>query len=231
MKHIVGCSLAAFLGRDDMASVKPTSRDRMKRLAMPYIAVATALVAGNALFSASVQAQTMRMSDELGFYVGASFAGAKTKDLCSSAAEAGMAVSSCDEKDKSWKISAGYQFHPNVAVELGFVDLGTYKVAGTFAGTPIAVNVDVKAIELVAVGIFPVTREFSVYGKAGLFRWDTDPKVTGPFIVTTEDGTDFTFGVGVKYNFTRNLAARIEWQRYTDADINTVGVGVLYAFR
>lgn len=200
----------------------------MKGNKTPYVA---AVALAGVLFCASAQAQWMTMSNQLGFYVGASVAHAKTEDLCAETAGLGIAVTSCDEKDKSWKLTGGYQFHPNLAVELAYVDLGTYKSAGTFGGTPIGISADIKAVELVAVGIFPVTREFSLYGKAGLFRWDVDASATAPFFVEGNDGTDFTFGVGVKYDFTRNLAARLEWQRYTDVDINTFGVGLLYSFR
>ena len=58
------------------------------------------------------------------------------------------------------------------------------------------------------------------------------PMVDGSLVATGKDsGTDFTYGIGVKYDFTRNLAARIEWQHYENSDINTIGGGVLWHFR
>jgi OOP family OmpA-OmpF porin len=179
-----------------------------------------------AAFSGSVQAQGwMRSSQELGFYVGAGVGGAEVRNLCSEASAAGF--TSCDEKDRTWKVSAGYRFHRNIAIEAGYVDLGKYSAG--LGGTN--VRFDAKAFELLAVGIVPVTQAFSVYGKAGLARWDVDAAISGTTFRISENGTDFTFGVGAQYDFTQNLAGRLEWQRYTDIDVNTLGVALLFMFR
>ena len=54
-----------------------------------------------------------------------------------------------------------------------------------------------------------------------------------------DDGTDFTYGVGLKYDFTRNLAARVEYQRYNDlgnsnttgqSDVNMWSLGLMFKF-
>ena len=45
------------------------------------------------------------------------------------------------------------------------------------------------------------------------------------------DGNDFTYGVGVAYNFTPNLALRAEWERFKavdDIDLLSVGVAVKF---
>jgi hypothetical protein len=62
---------------------------------------------------------------------------------------------------------------------------------------------------LVAVGTIPFTQRLAAYGKAGVFRWDVDSRATvgAAFAGTDDKGNDFTYGAGIKYDFTRNLVA------------------------
>lgn len=187
-------------------------------------AAAALLVAGLVPTAALAQSSMMRSSQELGFYAGGGFGQAKADDFCSEARAVGF--TSCDDKDRTWKIFGGYRFHPNVAVEAGYADLGKFK-AGIGGAT---VSAKVKAFELLAVPIYPFGNGFSVYGKLGLARWDVDASATGGF-TASDEGTDFTFGIGAQYDFTPNLGARVEWQRYTDIDVNTIGISLVYMFR
>jgi OOP family OmpA-OmpF porin len=192
---------------------------------------ALAILAAVALFSTSAHAQWMRTSDQLGFYAGGGVAKTKVDKLCN---DIGLtAITTCDDKDKSWKVSGGYQFHRNLAVEVGYVHLGKYSVSGAVGAVPVAVTAKVRAFEFLGVGILPLTTQFSAYAKVGGYRWDTD--LSGPTGINpvggTINGTDFTAGAGVKYDFTRNLAVRLEYQRYFDNDLNTLGAGVLWHFR
>ena len=89
------------------------------------------------------------------------------------------------------------------------------------------------------MGVFtyPFNDMFGVYGQAGVARMRT--KINSTIGNLTENSTDFTFGGGVRVNFARNVAARLEWQRYHDVgDENTTGkgkidywsIGLLYGF-
>jgi len=73
--------------------------------------------------------------------------------------------------------------------------------------------------------------QFSVYGKLGFYRGEA--KGFGD----KETNTDFTYGVGVQYNFNPKLGVRGEWQQYkgvggddVDADVNVLSVGVVWKF-
>lgn len=193
---------------------------------MRFRNIACAAALALAGFSGTAQSQGwMRSSQELGAYVGVGVGGAEARDLCSAVTSVG--ATSCDEKDRTWKVSAGYRFHRNVALEAGYADLGKF-TAGI--GT-VSLRADVTAFEMLAVGIIPVSQAFSIYGKAGLARWDIDGTVTGTTFTSSDRGTDFTFGAGAQYDFTPNLGGRVEWQRYTDLDIDTIGVALLFMFR
>jgi OOP family OmpA-OmpF porin len=151
---------------------------------------------------------------------------------------------SCDDKDTGWKLFVGYQFTPNFAIEGGYTDLGKATANGVLTG--VAVNADGKARgwELAAIAAFPLYQQFSIYGKLGVFRANVDASITGtiPGFTATQSvsahSTDLTFGAGVKYAFTPNIGARLEWQRYHDVGGDNTGkekidlfsLGLLYNF-
>jgi OOP family OmpA-OmpF porin len=119
-----------------------------------------------------------------------------------------------EEDDIGYKFLGGYQFHRNFAAEVGYgilVDKG---------------DVEVTTLELVGVGMFPLGNNFSVVGKLGFASWEFD----GPSV--DQDGTDLTWGVGVQWDFSRNLGLRAMWQRYeTDPEeTDFLNIGVLWKF-
>jgi opacity protein-like surface antigen len=90
-------------------------------------------------------------------------------------------------------------------------------------------------------GTIPFTQQLAAYGKAGVFRWDVDSRATvGAASAGTDDkGNDFTHGAGIKHDFTRNLAGRLEFQRYNNVgetnttgqtDVNLWTLGVMFKF-
>jgi OOP family OmpA-OmpF porin len=124
-------------------------------------------------------------------------------------------------------------------MELGYHDFGK----ATESAPGASAEFKASAFELLAVGILPVTNEFSLYGKAGLYRGEVKAtaSVTGLGSGSiTETNIDLTFGVGAQYNFTRQFGVRAEWQRYMsmgdnatigEADVDTMSLGVIYRFQ
>ena len=194
------------------------------------------LLAASSLYGATAFAQSRGMvatGEPLGFYAGAGIGYGKAKDACDLSGTG--FVGTCDDKDTNWNIFAGYQFHPNVAVELGYVDLGEVTASGAIGGTPVNVSADANGLELVGVASYPFATNFSLYGKAGVFLWDSDGsgRVGGAAFGAGDDGTDFTGGLGVQYRASRNIATRLGWQHYNDvagADVNVLRVSVHYTF-
>jgi OOP family OmpA-OmpF porin len=117
------------------------------------------------------------------------------------------------EDDTSFKIIGGYQFHRNIAAEAGYGML--FDKGGA----------EVTALEIVAVGMFPVMDKLSVIGKLGFANVDVETSAG------SDDKTELTYGLGVQYDFTRNLGARAQWQRYdTDNEVDVLSVGIVYRF-
>ncbi|HEX7221434.1 MAG TPA: outer membrane beta-barrel protein [Burkholderiales bacterium] len=171
------------------------------------------------------------LAQDQGWYAGLTLGQSKQKDACDGVSGAGI---SCDDKDTAWRILGGYQFNKNLAAELGYTDAGEVSASGTFSA-----SIEAKIWELVAVGSWPFTPNFSAYGKLGMYRADTDFSTNNPaFANESESNTDLTYGIGVRWDFTKNLGARAEYQIYKDVgggnigegDVDVISVGVIWKF-
>ena len=200
----------------------------MKRTAKVVAAAALAILVA-----------TPAWSQDAGFYLGASIGQSRAKDFCDDSG--GF---SCDDKDTAWKLFGGYQFNRHLAVEAGYTDLGEVGASGVLSGVSVRGTVEVTAFELMGVGSFPVMDRFALYGKLGVYRAETEQSVTGTLGTITvtdnasENNTDLTFAFGARFDITRNLGIRAEWQRYLDVgggeigedDVDVLSVGVLWRF-
>jgi len=170
------------------------------------------------------------------FYAGLSLGQSKFGDECNQ-----LSGFSCDDKDTAFRIFGGYQFHPNIGVELGYADLGKAKFSTSGSGGSVSGEEKFTAWDLVAVGSYPIGTGFSVFGKLGLYYGKAEASATaaigafGASASASDTGTDFTYGLGAGFDFNKNIGARIEWQRYngfSDAsNLDVLSVGVLYRFR
>jgi len=169
-----------------------------------------------------------------GWFAGLGIGYLKFDDGCPGTAATGAA---CDDKDTTWKLFGGYQFNAYLGVELGLADMGDRPATVTGLGPATA---KFRVFETLLVGTLPLNQHFSVYGKAGIYQWDVDFEFPAGVAGSADaNGNDYTVGLGVRYNFTRNAALRLEWQRYNSmGDRNTTGrfnadvfgVGALVSF-
>jgi OOP family OmpA-OmpF porin len=193
------------------------------------VMIASFMGAAIALTSATAFAQGR---SDAGWYLGGSF-GQSEVDI----ENCGAGVA-CDEKDTAWRILGGYQINRNFAVELGFHQFGDASATAPGIGQ---LDFEANAFELVGLGALPLGNQFSIYGKAGLYRGET--KVTGTVLGVPVDlketNTDLTYGIGAQYDVNRQLGLRLEWQRYTnmgdnatigESDIDVMSVGLVFRF-
>lgn len=179
------------------------------------------------------------VAPDTGFYVGGAIGQSKARDACD---PRGLGFSGgCDDKDTTWKAFVGYNFSRYFAAEFGYVDFGEFTASGTAGVLPASASVEAQALELVAIGSIPLSPQFAAYVKGGVYRWDADSRVSiGPASAATgDDGTDWTIGAGLKWDFTRNVGARLEYQRYNNvgnagstgnSDIDQWTIGVMFRF-
>lgn len=156
-----------------------------------------------------------------------------------------------DESDTGFKIFGGYQFNPNIAVEIGFADLGRYSVTRNVTAPVVGAAVgSVKAsgVFLDAVGTLPIQENLSLLGRIGAFYSETKASfaATGAVVFAAgtntspkESETNLKLGLGAQYNFTKTVGLRGEWERYFklgktgttgEGDVDLFSLSVVFKF-
>jgi OOP family OmpA-OmpF porin len=170
--------------------------------------LAKALVGAAALAALSVHAE--------GLYVGGSLGTTRYKgdDI------GGL---STDRSSTGGKVYGGYEITPNVAVELGYADVGKASSA--------AADVKGHGVFVDAVGKVPLMDNLSALGRIGAFNGHAKSN-NGP----SDSGTDVKVGLGLQYDLNKQASIRGEWERYrfkafdTKADADMYSIGVNYKF-
>lgn len=180
--------------------------------------------------TAPMVAAPVARADDAGWYagVGGGWSGfnGNGAELAPSIPGETFAVTRLDDSSTGWKVFGGHRFNKNWAVELAYTDLGKFSmdadVVGGVGGGAATEYAEVKPAcwSLSAVGALPLGNGFSLLGKAGICRWDDRSMayetVAGVVVPETPEstGTDLTFGLGARYDATRNLGVRAEWERF-----------------
>ena len=176
-----------------------------------------------------------------GFYVGFGGGHSTAASACStSGLPAGTSFTSCDDTDIGWKVYGGYQFTRHWGIEAGYIDFGKATANGTVLGVPIAAEAKATGWQLVGTGTVPITAAFDAFAKLGIWRSDVDARASAPGISVAASGhsTVLAWGLGAKWNLSRNWSARLEFERFNDAgdnntgksDLDLISIGVSYKF-
>ena len=160
----------------------------------------------------------------------------------------GLSVQSISdrERDSGYKFFGGYQMNRNFAVEAGYFDLGRFGYSATTVPTGnLSGDIRVKGLNLDLVGILPITDKLSGLGRVGV----TSSRTNGAFRASgaatipyananpSQRGTNYKAGLGLTYDFSNSLAARVEAERYRINDavgnrghFDMFSVGLIYRF-
>lgn len=140
-----------------------------------------------------------------------------------------------DKTDTGWKAYAGYRFIPWLSVEAAYADLGKATFNTTIVDAPppfedltpfdIVGTATVDGPQLSALVHLPLPGPFSVFARAGAFRWEAEftefiPETGTTRVARTEARTDPMYGVGTQVQFA-SLGVRLEWER-----LESVGEGI-----
>lgn len=207
--------------------------------------LSTALITSLVLLAGPAIAQ-----DNNGFYMGAgmgysklSIDEGKLNRMIGDALPTPWVITSSqtDENATPYQIFAGYRFMDYFAVELAYLNLGeaTYKanLSNGSTTTPLTGAIkgtwSVDGVPLSFLGIWPVSDQFDIFGRVGVFYGSIDLKARAKDSTTAtiatgsadDNTTEFFGGVGADWNFTEALTGRAEWQVMPSVGNDDTGSG------
>jgi OmpA-OmpF porin, OOP family len=159
-------------------------------------------------------------ADDSGFHVSASVGIADhADDAALGVPDVGRLTGATDGDDTSWALTGGYRFNRNIAIEIGYVDLGEIDAAvsdvegGSDARATFTFAT--SGITLAMVGSFPIGN-WVPYLKAGVLFSETELDFAGTVNGASfaarvdEDSQDPLFGAGVGYDFGEHWRVQLD---------------------
>lgn len=143
------------------------------------------------------------------FYIGADAGQTKIDDISG--------------QEGSYGIFAGYRVNDTFAIEANYRRLNDFDavVLGQ------SFNFKTDQIGLSAIGSVPLSNNFSIYGRLGYNRLDINASTNGGSGDANESGV--LYGVGLGYDFSPTVSARLEYQRPA-SDMSNISAGVSFKF-
>lgn len=191
-----------------------------KMLISSLVACATAAALSAPLAQADAR---YNAGNKLGFYAGGSYGLAKSRG------------GEFDDDNGVLEAMVGFKFNPYFGVE------GMYTNFGDFGNSAASASVDGYGVA--AVGSWPMSETFSVYGKAGMFFSTVDVDIVG--FDSSYDDEQLFFGLGADFAISDPLSVFVEYDRYrvnigdsewpedfddSDVDIDALKVGLKFKF-
>lgn len=162
-------------------------------------------------------------------------------------------TSSLDDSDTAWSIFGGYRFNPYLAVEVGYVDLGSaeYRSSGTVnlsgSVTPASFNMDFSStgFTVATLGSLPLGEMFDVHARLGIFFSDMEIDMSTTIGTgsasdqLSASSEDVFYGLGAAWHFGGNWSLSGDWQRYDavgdeeetgEGDIDVLSLSLAYKF-
>ncbi|MDH4151978.1 MAG: outer membrane beta-barrel protein [Betaproteobacteria bacterium] len=170
-----------------------------------------------------------------GYYIGASVGQSKTSIDAAPYAAIGAVVTKSDDSNSAFRIFGGYQLTNYLGIEASYVDLGAFGASGTIGAAGFSATGDVNGVSLTGIGTLPLGQKVSLLGNAGVFF----SKVKATASVGTipgsakDDDTDITAGIGLKYDLSKNVAARLDATYYglgDNGNAKLYSLGLQYKF-
>lgn len=154
------------------------------------------------------------------------------------ATNGGINVSkSCEDSDTAYQVYGGFHFSEGISVEAGYANLGNTldintQLKNTGTGQTINLHDQQETSTIFAAGVarMPIGKAspVSVYGKAGVHRWNSELEYQA---VNNNTGKAATFkaedtgvapliGAGIEYDVSEGATLRAGWDRYYNVGEN-----------
>ena len=227
-----------------------------------------AALAATLLLPCAAQAQAQVQAG--GWYAGLAAGQSRTADELVQNREGTITLASdvhtaFDATGSAWKVFGGYRVNPYLALEATYADLGRDTMATAFLGGDPAQPAAIRTTRKVAgfgadvlVGA-PLGPRATLYARLGAFRsrLEAGAELSGNVVFnpgdpserarsTTRTETVAHYGIGGEWSLTRDVALRLDWERYAkvgkafqvggtgttgEADMDAWLVGVALRFR
>lgn len=144
----------------------------------------------------------------------------------------GLTNSTIDTSDKTYTIRGGYRFHPNVAVEVGYYDLGKYTFSGRSGAIDVSGSAKAKSFGISLVGIAPVAQNFELYARLGIEESEIKANANTAILTASESDkqTGATYGVGARWLVTKEIGIFGEWMTNDRIAVDSYLIGVDFRF-
>jgi OOP family OmpA-OmpF porin len=125
-------------------------------------------------------------------------------------------------------LGGGYHFNRNLGVEAGYSIVGDSTVTTIYSGLgSITQTIKTKVFQVVAVGTYPISEKFELFGKLGLAydKFDYTATSTGSIVITSGNNssaskTNLTYGIGGQFNFNQRFGIRVQYQDFGKATMS-----------
>lgn len=160
----------------------------------------------------------------------------------------GTARLSQDEKDTGLLLGVGYQYNPNLAVELSYLKLGEFSATSHTTDTrraditrtrSITETSEQQGLALNAVGLYPINNQWSLRGQLGLVWLDQTAtgsargqsvNAAGTVIATESEGFSKSnkewapvIGLGTGYQLNPDWQLQLNWRRIIGTEPGILG--------
>lgn len=129
----------------------------------------------------------------------------------------------CRDSDFGLQLFAGWQLMKWLAFEGGWTDLDSTTYSDP-DGT--GSKLETTGWQINAVGTLPYLEKAGIFFKVGAIGWDMDvtqTMITGETTSMKEDGTDWVYGLALRYPLTDTIGVSFEFQRFQDIGNSTTG--------
>jgi OOP family OmpA-OmpF porin len=199
---------------------------------MKKIRHTVAVLAAAAAWAAAGTAQ----AQQTGFYVGAGVGQSKgtnvdANDVSNFLRDKGYTnpSSTADDRDTSYRLTAGYSLNPAVAVEAIYADIGRFGTRSTVTNGTVSADYKAKGYGVDLVLSAPMSEQFSVFGRVGVLQAKTEADFRSSGVVVLNAGRGSTtktaqhYGLGLQFNLTKAVALRAEVERFRKLGDDSTG--------
>ncbi len=181
------------------------------------------LVAMNLAMLGFALAHSSAAVAEEGFFVGGAFGNGYLDETFN-----GNRINS---DSSAYRIYGGYRFTKYFGVEIGYLDLGTFRETFDVGGTSVPVSVSASGFTLAAIGSLPLSERFSLIGRLGYYFHDNESSVAGVVEDSLSEQSPFV-GIGLGFDISEVLEINLAYDliKTDDADPTLAMLGLTLRF-